>query len=156
MNCFPLHAARGFEKIARVYLQRPATAICAGELMARCGNSNCFIRISATHQSLHLHRYHWRARRAAGCRDGAQGPRRQCPANRPRQAYQDTVADRGRHAGAERGLLILFPGDEPRITAEATTSSGQVEVTLRQAAVSPAELPESVLHTDPDAEKRDP
>jgi len=51
------------------------------------------------------------------------------------------------HAGAERGLLILFPGDEPRIAAEATTGRGQVEVTLRQTAASPAELPESVLHT---------
>jgi PAS domain S-box-containing protein len=50
------------------------------------------------------------------------------------------------HAGAQRGLLILFPGDEPRIAAEAATGSGQVEVTLRQTAVSPAELPESVLH----------
>jgi PAS domain S-box-containing protein len=51
------------------------------------------------------------------------------------------------HAGAERGLLILFPGDEPRIAAEATTGRGQVEVTLRQADASSAELPESVLHT---------
>jgi PAS domain S-box-containing protein len=51
------------------------------------------------------------------------------------------------HAGAERGLLILFPGDEPRIAAEATTGRGQVEVTLRQTAASLAELPESVLHT---------
>src|SRR6266404_1026553 len=51
------------------------------------------------------------------------------------------------HAGAERGLLILFPGDEPRIAADATTGRGQVEVTLRQTAASPAELPESVLHT---------
>ncbi|MEA2961561.1 MAG: hypothetical protein QOI46_1659, partial [Alphaproteobacteria bacterium] len=50
------------------------------------------------------------------------------------------------HAGAERGLLILFPGDEPRIAAEATTGRGQIELTLRQTAVSPAELPESVLH----------
>src|SRR6202165_414596 len=50
------------------------------------------------------------------------------------------------HAGAERGLLILFQGDEPQIAAEATTGRGQVEVTLRQTAVSPAELPESVLH----------
>ena len=51
------------------------------------------------------------------------------------------------HAGAERGLLILFQGgDEPRIAAEATTGRGQVEVTLRQTAVSPIELPESVLH----------
>jgi PAS domain S-box-containing protein len=52
------------------------------------------------------------------------------------------------HAGAERGLLILFSGDKPRIAAEANTGRGQVEVTLRQtAAVSPAELPETVLHT---------
>jgi PAS domain S-box-containing protein len=50
------------------------------------------------------------------------------------------------HAGAERGLLILFQGDEPQIAAEATTSRGQVEVTLRQTAPSPAELPESMLH----------
>jgi PAS domain S-box-containing protein len=51
------------------------------------------------------------------------------------------------HAGAERGLLILFPGDEPRLAAEATTGRGQVEVTLRQTVVSPAELPEAVLRT---------
>jgi PAS domain S-box-containing protein len=49
------------------------------------------------------------------------------------------------HAGAERGLLILFLGDEPWIEAEATTSRNRVDVTLRQTAVSPAELPESVL-----------
>jgi PAS domain S-box-containing protein len=51
------------------------------------------------------------------------------------------------HAGAGRGLLILFPADEPKIAAEATTGRGQVEVTLRDAALSPAELPETVLHT---------
>jgi PAS domain S-box-containing protein len=51
------------------------------------------------------------------------------------------------HAGAERGLLILFPGDEPRIAAEATTGRGEVEVKLCQTAASPAELPESVLQT---------
>jgi PAS domain S-box-containing protein len=51
------------------------------------------------------------------------------------------------HAGAERSLLILFSGDEPRISAEATTSPSQVEVTLHQTSVSPAALPESVLHT---------
>jgi PAS domain S-box-containing protein len=47
------------------------------------------------------------------------------------------------HAGAERGLLILFSGDEPRIAAEATTGRGQV--TQRETAVSSAELPVSVL-----------
>jgi PAS domain S-box-containing protein len=50
------------------------------------------------------------------------------------------------HAGAQRGLLILCQGDEPRIEAEATTSRGSVEVTLRQTAVTASELPESVLH----------
>jgi PAS domain S-box-containing protein len=50
------------------------------------------------------------------------------------------------HAGAERGLLILFQGDQPQIAAEATTGRGQVEVILRQTAMSRAELPESMLH----------
>jgi PAS domain S-box-containing protein len=50
------------------------------------------------------------------------------------------------HAGAGRGLLMLFPGDEPRIVAEAKTGRGQVDVTLRQTAASPDKLPESVLH----------
>jgi PAS domain S-box-containing protein len=49
------------------------------------------------------------------------------------------------HAGAERGLLILLQGNEPRIMAEATTGPGHVEVTPRQTAILPAELPESVL-----------
>jgi predicted ATPase/signal transduction histidine kinase/ActR/RegA family two-component response regulator len=51
------------------------------------------------------------------------------------------------HAGAERGVLILFRGGELQIEAEAMTGRGKVEVTLRQTAVSPTELPESVLHT---------
>jgi PAS domain S-box-containing protein len=51
------------------------------------------------------------------------------------------------HAGAERGVLILLHGEEPRIEAEARTGRQMVEVTLRQVAVRPSELPESVLHT---------
>jgi PAS domain S-box-containing protein len=50
------------------------------------------------------------------------------------------------HAGAERGLLILFRGGEPRIEAEATTGQGGVEVAVRQAAVTPSDLPQSVMH----------
>src|SRR4030088_1372710 len=50
------------------------------------------------------------------------------------------------HAGAERGLLILFQGDEPRIAAEATTGRGQGEVTLRQTPVSQATPPPSMPH----------
>ena len=51
------------------------------------------------------------------------------------------------HAGAERGLLILFTGNEPRIVAEARTGGGNIEVTLRNSALTSAELSESVLHT---------
>jgi predicted ATPase/signal transduction histidine kinase len=51
------------------------------------------------------------------------------------------------HAAAERGLLILFRGNEPRIAAQATTGGSNIEVTLRNSAVTPAELSASVLHT---------
>ncbi len=50
------------------------------------------------------------------------------------------------HAGAERGLFILLRGDEPQIEAEATTGHGRVEVFVRQAAMTPSDLPQSVLH----------
>ena len=50
------------------------------------------------------------------------------------------------HAGAERGLLILARPNEYRIEAEATTGHDTVVVALRQADVTPADLPESVLH----------
>jgi len=49
-------------------------------------------------------------------------------------------------AGAERGLLILARGAEPRIAAEATTSGDAVIVHLRDAVVTATALPESVLH----------
>ena len=50
------------------------------------------------------------------------------------------------HAGAERGVLILLRGDEPQIGAEANTGQGRAEVTVRGAAVTPSDLPESMLH----------
>jgi PAS domain S-box-containing protein len=50
------------------------------------------------------------------------------------------------HVGAERGLLILFPKGESRISAEAATRRGTVEVTLRGSGVTPSALPASVLH----------
>ena len=50
------------------------------------------------------------------------------------------------HAGAERGLLILPQDDEYQIEAEATTSSDNVNVVLKQARVTAADLPESVFH----------
>jgi PAS domain S-box-containing protein len=50
------------------------------------------------------------------------------------------------HAGAERGLLILLRGDQQQIEAEASTGQGRVAVTVRQAAITPDDLPQSALH----------
>jgi PAS domain S-box-containing protein len=50
------------------------------------------------------------------------------------------------NAGAERGLLILIRDSEPRIEAEATTGQGKIEVAAGQAAITPSDLPQSVLH----------
>ncbi|MGV7218038.1 trifunctional serine/threonine-protein kinase/ATP-binding protein/sensor histidine kinase [Bradyrhizobium sp. UFLA05-112] len=49
-------------------------------------------------------------------------------------------------AGAERGVLILLRGNEPRIEAEATTASQLLLVHMHEQAVTAAALPESVLH----------
>src|SRR5271156_5392347 len=49
-------------------------------------------------------------------------------------------------AGAERGLLILSRGAEPRIEAEATTSGDTILVELRDASATACVLPETVLH----------
>jgi len=49
------------------------------------------------------------------------------------------------HAGAERGLLILPRGEDYRIEAEATTSRDTVNVVLRKAGVTAADLPSSVF-----------
>jgi PAS domain S-box-containing protein len=49
-------------------------------------------------------------------------------------------------AGAERALLIMRCGQEPRIEAEATTSGDTVTVRLVDEAVTERVLPESVLH----------
>jgi len=49
------------------------------------------------------------------------------------------------HAGADRGLLILSDGNDVRIEAEARIVSGGVQVVLRRARVSSAELCEPIL-----------
>ena len=49
-------------------------------------------------------------------------------------------------AGAERGLLILSRGAEPRIEAEATTGGDAVRVKLSDLPVNATVLPETVLH----------
>jgi PAS domain S-box-containing protein len=48
------------------------------------------------------------------------------------------------HAGAERGVLILFQGNERRIEAEATTGEEAVDVQVRKEAT--AVLPQSIIH----------
>jgi len=50
------------------------------------------------------------------------------------------------HAGAERGVLIAVRNNELQIEAEARTGGDTIEVGLRRAAITLADLPESVLH----------
>ncbi|MDI1432550.1 AAA family ATPase [Polyangium sorediatum] len=50
------------------------------------------------------------------------------------------------HAGAERGLLIRPHGAECDIEAEVVTVRDRVEVTLREAPITPADLPTAILH----------
>ncbi|MEM5383350.1 AAA family ATPase [Paraburkholderia phymatum] len=49
------------------------------------------------------------------------------------------------HAGAQRGLLVLPRGAELWIEAQANTDGDSVTVALREAPISAAELPESIL-----------
>ncbi|WP_455282641.1 trifunctional serine/threonine-protein kinase/ATP-binding protein/sensor histidine kinase [Cupriavidus necator] len=49
-------------------------------------------------------------------------------------------------AGAERGLLILSGGGEPRVAAEAMTGGDATQLQLRDVPVSAAMLPESILY----------
>ena len=140
------YAARGFETIAR-YLRNARS---------------CYLRWGAEgkvrqHEQLHPH---LRERPIAASTTAFGAPVEQLDVGTVLKAAQAVSGEivlgeliktllriAVEHAGAERGLLILFPTDEPRIAAEATTGRGQVEVTLRQTAMSPPELPESVLHT---------
>jgi PAS domain S-box-containing protein len=141
------YAARGFEEFARVYLRHAREA---------------FLRWGAVGKVRQLEELHWHL--------GEQEPT-PAPAStmgapmehldlatviKVSQAVSgETVLERLidtlmrtaiEHAGAERGLLILSRGAEQRIAAEATTSGEAVIVQLRDDGVSPAVLPESVLH----------
>jgi GAF domain-containing protein len=49
------------------------------------------------------------------------------------------------HAGAGRSVLILLRNSEPRISAEADSMSGNVEITRCDRRVKPTDLPESAL-----------
>jgi PAS domain S-box-containing protein len=143
------YAARGFEKIARLYLQDA----CYGYL---CWGADGKVR-----QLEQLHPHLRDAPVPASPITTIGAPVEQLDVGTVLKAAQAVSGEivlgelikkllriAIEHAGAERGLLILFQGDQPQIAAEATTGPSRVEVTLRQtAAVSPAELPETVLHT---------
>jgi signal transduction histidine kinase len=49
------------------------------------------------------------------------------------------------NAGAERGLLILMRHGEPRIEAAAAATQGKIEFAARDTAITPSDLPQSVL-----------
>ncbi|MGA2893311.1 MAG: AAA family ATPase [Xanthobacteraceae bacterium] len=49
------------------------------------------------------------------------------------------------NAGADRGLLILPAGDEYLIQAEARSSDGRIEVTMRQEPITPSTCPEALV-----------
>ncbi len=143
---FRFHAAHGFEKIARAYLQD-----------ARYG----YLRWGADGKVRQLEQLypHLRDRSAPASPTATIGrPIEQLDVGTVVKASQavSSEIDLGdlikvllriavEHAGAERGLLILFADEEPRIAAEAKIGSGRAEVTLLQTSVSPSDLAESVL-----------
>jgi PAS domain S-box-containing protein len=140
------YAARGFEKIARVYLQD-----------ARYG----YLRWGADGKVRQLEQLHPHLRDAqvpAFPTATIGAPVEQLDVGTVLKAAQAVSGEivlgklierlmriAVEHAGAERGLLVLFSGEEPQIAAEATTGRGLVDVTLRGTLVSPTELPESLL-----------
>jgi PAS domain S-box-containing protein len=141
------YAARGFETIAYAYLRN-----------AR----HCYLRWGALGKVRQLdQRYPWLQRETSSPTATFGAPVEQLDVGTVVKASQAVSGEivlgnliktllriAVEHAGAGRGLLILLPGDgeEPRVAAEATTDRGQVEVTLRETPILPAELPESVLH----------
>ena len=127
--------------------ETPATAICVGEPMARCGNSMSCIRtsgrksqrpvrpstIGAPVEHLDL----------ATVIKVSQAVSGEIVLEKLIDTLMRTAIEQ---AGAERGSADSCARDEQRIAAEATTSGDTVIVHLRDEAVAEAVLPESVLH----------
>jgi PAS domain S-box-containing protein len=141
------YAARGFEKIARLYLQD-----------ARCG----YARWGADGKARQLDQLH------PHLSNGEPAPDPTSTIGAPVEhldlatVIEVSQAVSGEivleklletllrialaQTGAERGLLILARGAEQRIAAEATTSSDTVIVHLRDETATAAAMPESILH----------
>ena len=103
---------------------RRDAAISAGARSVRCGSSSSSIRISAMLRSRISHRHHWRAVEqldVGTVLKAAQAVSGEIVLDKLIKKLLRIAVE---HAGAERGLLILFSGDEPRIVAEATTGRG--------------------------------
>ena len=140
------YAARGFEEFARVYLQH------ARDNYARWGADGKVRELETTFAHLR------RERSESGSMSTIEAPVEQLDLGTVIKVSEavsgemmlekliDTLMRTSiEQAGAERALLILSRGTEPRIHAEATTRGDTVSVALRDLAVSAAELPESVL-----------
>ena len=134
------YAARGFETSSRVSIcGTPATAICVGAPTARCGNSI----------ELYPHLREEEPAPAPTSTIGApvehldlatvikvsQAVSGEIVLEKLIDTLMRTAIEQ---AGAERGLLILPRGTEPRIEAEATTAGDAVIVHLRDEPVTAA------------------
>jgi PAS domain S-box-containing protein len=142
------YAARGFEKIARMYLQD------ARHGYLHWGADGKVRQLDAIHPYLEGEE----RPPAPASRIGA--PAEQLDTEAVIKASQavsgEIVLDRlietlmriaVEHAGAQRGMLILVTGETPQIEAEATTEQKMILVVVRPQAVTQALLPESLLHT---------
>ena len=143
--CF--YAARGFEKIARVYLQD------ARQGYRRWGAEGKVRQLDA------MHPYLREAEPAPGPTSTIGAPVEHLDLATVIKVSQavsgeivldkliDTVMRTAiEQAGAERGLLILPDGAEQRIVAEVTTDGDTPRVQLRDVPATAAMLPESVLY----------
>ncbi len=141
------YAARGFEKVARVYLQD------ARHGYLRWGAGGKVRQLDALYQPL------WGEERAPAPTTTIGAPVEHLDLATVIAVSQavsgeivldkllDTLMRTAiEQAGAERGLLILPRGSEQRIAAEATTGGDIVTVQLRDESVTATALPASVLH----------
>ena len=142
------YAARGFEKIAHVYLQDARYGY------LRWGADGKVRQLEQLHPHLRdaagpapAHHHHWRARRAARCRDRDQGLAGGVRRDRPRQAHRDADADRDRACRRRARPAHSVPRATSRGSRrKRRPAAARLRSRCVDAAASPAELPESVLH----------
>ncbi len=140
------YAARGFETIARAYLRN------ARNCYDRWGALGKVKQLDARYPHLHEERTPTSLTATIGTPVGQLDVETVVKASQAlsSEIVLPTLIEKlmriaVEHAGAERGLLILLRGDEPHIEAEATTRHGRAEVTVRQTAITPSDLPQSAL-----------